>query len=88
MRLIDADKLEKTIEMAIKTNDMIAEAYGIQHEDFAKLQKGIMRNVLEIVKKQPTIKKDVVFPQDFYLDDVDVWRLKKEKVLELMGDEH
>lgn len=88
MRLIDADKLGKTIEMAIKTNDMIAEDYGIQHEDFAKLQKGIMRNVLEIVKKQPTIKKDVVFPQDFYLDDVGVWRLKKEKVLELMGDEH
>lgn len=55
MRLIDADKLEKTIEMEIKTNDMIAEAYGIQHGDFVKLQKGIMRNVLDMVRKQPTV---------------------------------
>lgn len=55
MRLIDGEKLEKTIEMAIKTNDMIAEAYGIQNGDFAKLQKGIMRNVLDMVKKQPTV---------------------------------
>jgi hypothetical protein len=26
---------------------------------------------------------DVNFPQDFYLDDVGVWRLKKEKLAEL-----
>lgn len=26
---------------------------------------------------------DVNFPQDFYLDDVGVWRLKKEKLEEL-----
>lgn len=60
MRLIDADKFEKTIEMAIKTSDVIAEAYGIQHGDFAKLQKGIMRNVLEIVKKQPTVELELM----------------------------
>ncbi len=58
MRLIDAEKLEETIEMTIKTNDMIAEAYGIQHGDFVNLQKGIMRNVLEMVKKQPTIQNE------------------------------
>ena len=27
--------------------------------------------------------KDINFPQDFYLDDVGVWRLKKEKLAEL-----
>ena len=26
---------------------------------------------------------DINFPQDFYLDDVGVWRLKKEKLAEL-----
>ena len=28
-------------------------------------------------------KVDIDFPQDFYLDDVGVWRLKKEKLAEL-----
>ena len=58
MRLIDAEKLEDTIETAITTNDMIAKIYGIQHGDFVNLQKGIMRNVLEMVKKQPTIQNE------------------------------
>lgn len=26
---------------------------------------------------------DIKFPEDFYLDDVGVWRLKKEKIAEL-----
>lgn len=60
MRLIDAEKLEETIEKTIKTNDMIAEAYGIQQGDFVNLQKGIMRNVLEMIKKQPTIQNEGV----------------------------
>lgn len=30
-----------------------------------------------------TKKLDIEFPRDFYLDDVGVWRLKKEKITEL-----
>ncbi len=30
-----------------------------------------------------TKKLDIEFPQDFYLDDVGGWRLKKEKITEL-----
>lgn len=30
-----------------------------------------------------TKKLDIEFPRDFYLDDVGVWRLNKEKIIEL-----
>ena len=77
MRLIDADTLEDQIQMAIKSQDEVAEAYKFD-ADIVKLTRGIMVNVLGLVRKQTTIKKDIRFPEDFYKDDVGVYRLKKE----------
>ena len=82
MRLIDADVLEEQIQQAIKNHDEVAE--GFKLEEFSKLARGIMSNMLALVQKQPTVKRDIEFPKDFYLDEVGVWRLKKDKLKNLL----
>ena len=57
MRLIDADKLEEQLIEKMELQYAVAEEYHILDGEFVKLERGIMKNVLELVKAQPTVKE-------------------------------
>lgn len=56
MRLIDADKLEQKIREKMKHQEEVAKQYNIMGGTFVNLQRGIMRDILELVKNEEEVK--------------------------------
>ena len=56
MRLIDADKLEEQIREKMRVQEKTAREYNIMGGTFVNLQRGIMRDILELVKNQEEVK--------------------------------
>ena len=56
MKLIDADKLEQQIREKMKIQEQVSKEYNIMGGTFVQLEKALMRDILELVKKQEEIK--------------------------------
>ena len=56
MRLIDAEKLEQKIREKMKYQEEVAKQYNIMGGTFTNLQRGIMREILEMVKNEEEVK--------------------------------
>ena len=56
MRLIDAEKLEEQIREKMRMQEEVAKEYNIGGSTFVQLERGLMRDVLELVKKQEEVK--------------------------------
>ena len=57
MRLIDADELEERLKKKMQLQTETALEYDIMGGTFVNLQTGIMQDVLELVRAQPTAKE-------------------------------
>ena len=60
MRLIDADKLAVDLRKAMELQEEAARQYNIVDGTYVNLQRGLMRNVLELVQKQPEVEQGKV----------------------------
>ena len=56
MRLIDAEKLEAQLREKMRVQEEVAKQYNVLGGTFVQLEKGIMREILELVKEQEEIK--------------------------------
>lgn len=56
MRLIDAEKLEQKIREKMKHQEEVAIKYNIMGGTFVNLQRGIMRDILELVRNEEEVK--------------------------------
>ena len=56
MKLIDADKLEQQLREKMKVQEEVAKQYNIMGGTFVQLEKGIMRDILELVRNQEEVK--------------------------------
>ena len=56
MRVIDADKLEQQIREKMRVQEEVAKEYNIMGGTFVQLERGIMRDILELVQKQEEVK--------------------------------
>ena len=54
---IDAEKLEQKIREKMKHQEEVAKQYNIMGGTFVNLQRGIMRDVLELVKNEEEVKQ-------------------------------
>ena len=61
MRLIDADRLKADLQKYLQVQEDAAREYNITDGTYVKLQRGIMRTMLEMVQAQPEVgDKDAV----------------------------
>ena len=56
MKLIDADKLEEQLREKMRVQEEVAKQYNVLGGTFVQVEKGIMREVLELVKQQEEVK--------------------------------
>ena len=56
MKLIDADKLEEQLREKMRVQEEVAKQYNVLGGTFVQVEKGIMREVLELVKRQEEVK--------------------------------
>ena len=56
MKLIDAEKLEQQLREKMRVQEEVAREYNIMGGTFVQLERGIMRDILELVKRQEEVK--------------------------------
>ena len=58
MRLIDADALENLLLSAIEMQEKISKSLGIENDDGVRMELKAYKDILDGVRKQPTIDQN------------------------------